>query len=36
MPDDWKSMVTVGAGVYEIRIRTGLREQEKKRKKGSP
>jgi phage-related protein len=24
MPDDWKPMMTVGAGVYEIRIRTGL------------
>lgn len=24
MPDDWKPMTTVGAGVYEIRIHTGL------------
>ena len=24
MPDDWKPMTTVGTGVYEIRIRTGL------------
>jgi phage-related protein len=24
MPDDWKAMTTVGAGVYEIRIHTGL------------
>ena len=24
MPDDWKPMSTVGAGVYEIRIHTGL------------
>jgi phage-related protein len=24
MPDDWKPMATVGAGVYEIRIHTGL------------
>jgi phage-related protein len=24
MPDDWKPMMTVGTGVYEIRIRTGL------------
>ena len=24
MPDDWKPMTTVGAGVYEIRIRTDL------------
>ena len=24
MPDDWKPMPTVGAGVYEIRIRTKL------------
>jgi phage-related protein len=24
MPDDWKPMRTVGTGVYEIRIRTGL------------
>ena len=24
MPDDWKPMMTVGAGVYEIRIHTGL------------
>lgn len=24
MPDDWKPMTTVGAGVYEIRIRTAL------------
>ena len=23
MPDDWKPMPAVGAGVYEIRIRTG-------------
>jgi phage-related protein len=23
MPDDWKSMAGVGAGVYEIRLRTG-------------
>ena len=42
MPDDWKTMTTVGSGVYEIRIRTNLehrvvylarfREQEKKKK----
>ena len=24
MPDDWKPMTTVGAGVYEIRIHTQL------------
>jgi phage-related protein len=24
MPDDWKPMTTVGAGVYEIRAHTGL------------
>jgi phage-related protein len=24
MPDDWKPMTTVGAGVYEVRIHTGL------------
>ena len=24
MPDDWKPMATVGTGVYEIRIHTGL------------
>jgi phage-related protein len=24
MPDDWKPMTTVGAGVYEIRIHAGL------------
>lgn len=24
MPDDWKPMTTVGAGVYEIRVHTGL------------
>lgn len=24
MPDDWKPMTTVGTGVYEIRVRTGL------------
>jgi phage-related protein len=24
MPDDWKPMTTVGAGVYEIRIHTAL------------
>jgi phage-related protein len=24
MPDDWKAMTTVGSGVYEIRIHTGL------------
>ena len=24
MPDDWKPMTTVGVGVYEIRIHTGL------------
>ena len=24
MPDDWKPMSTVGSGVYEIRIHTGL------------
>ena len=24
MPNDWKAMTTVGAGVYEIRIRTGF------------
>jgi len=24
MPDDWKPMTIVGAGVYEIRIHTGL------------
>ena len=24
MPDDWRPMTTVGAGVYEIRIHTGL------------
>ena len=24
MPDDWKPMVTVGAGVYEIRVHTKL------------
>jgi phage-related protein len=23
-PDDWKSMTTVGAGVYELRIHTSL------------
>ena len=23
LPDDWKAMSTVGAGVYEIRVRTG-------------
>ena len=24
MPDDWKAMASVGAGVYEIRVRTDL------------
>jgi phage-related protein len=24
MPDDWKPMTLVGAGVYEIRVRTGV------------
>ncbi len=24
MPDDWKPMASVGRGVYEIRIHTGL------------
>lgn len=23
MPDDWKPLATVGAGVYEIRLRAG-------------
>lgn len=24
MPDDWRPMTTVGSGVYEIRVHTGL------------
>jgi phage-related protein len=28
MPSDWKAMPTVGSGVYEIRIKTGLPKEQ--------